>query len=312
MCEKQAAADFLLAHDNYEILTHANPDGDTLGSGFALCLALQSLGKNARVITTNIPKDFVFLTEGVSAQDFEAETIVSVDVADEKLLGDNREAYSGRIMLCIDHHCINKVSAPLKCVDPDAAANCEILFDIIAKMGVPVEGKIAVCLYTGIATDTGCFKYGNTTPETLRIAADLIEAGAKAPAINKAMFDTKTRKKLRLEQEIYATIEFYADDRCAIITITCDMLREAGASDEDAEGLANLPREIEGVRMGITLREKEDGTFKISVRSDREANAAAFCARFGGGGHIEAAGCRIRGTREEVLAALKAAVDETL
>ena len=101
MCEKQAAADFLLAHDNYEILTHANPDGDTLGSGFALCLALQSLGKNARVITTNIPKAFVFLTEGVSAQDFEAETIVSVDVADEKLLGDNREAYSGRIMLCI-------------------------------------------------------------------------------------------------------------------------------------------------------------------------------------------------------------------
>ena len=312
MCEKQAAADFLLAHDNYEILTHANPDGDTLGSGCALCLALQSLGKNARVITTNIPKDFVFLTEGVSAQDFEAETIVSVDVADEKLLGDNREAYSGRIMLCIDHHCINKVSAPLKCVDPDAAANCEILFDIIAKMGVPVEGKIAVCLYTGIATDTGCFKYGNTTSRTMRIAADLLDSGVPAPAINKVMFDTKTRKKLRLEQAAYRGMEFYADDRCAIITITCDMLRETGASDEDAEGLANLPREIEGVRMGITLREKEDGTFKISVRSDREANAAAFCARFGGGGHIEAAGCRIRGTREEVLAALKAAVDETL
>ena len=312
MCEKQAAADFLLAHDNYEILTHANPDGDTLGSGFALCLALQSLGKNARVITTNIPKDFVFLTEGVSAQDFEAETIVSVDVADEKLLGDNREAYSGRIMLCIDHHCINKVSAPLKCVDPDAAANCEILFDIIAKMGVPVEGKIAVCLYTGIATDTGCFKYGNTTSRTMRIAADLLDSGVPAPAINKVMFDTKTRKKLRLEQAAYRGMEFYADDRCAIITITCEMLREAGASDEDAEGLANLPREIEGVRMGITLREKEDGTFKISVRSDREANAAAFCARFGGGGHIEAAGCHIRGTREEVLAALKAAVDETL
>lgn len=312
MCEKQAAADFLLAHDNYEILTHANPDGDTLGSGCALCLALQSLGKNARVITTNIPKDFVFLTEGVSAQDFEAETIVSVDVADEKLLGDNREAYSGRIMLCIDHHCINKVSAPLKCVDPDAAANCEILFDIIAKMGVPVEGKIAVCLYTGIATDTGCFKYDNTTSRTMRIAADLLDSGVPAPAINKVMFDTKTRKKLRLEQAAYRGMEFYADDRCAIITITCEMLREAGASDEDAEGLANLPREIEGVRMGITLREKEDGTFKISVRSDREANAAAFCARFGGGGHIEAAGCRIRGTREEVLAALKAAVDETL
>ncbi len=312
MCEKQAAADFLLAHDNFEILTHANPDGDTLGSGFALCLALQHLGKNARVITTNIPKDFVFLTEGVLAQDFDAQTIVSVDVADEKLLGDNRDVYSGRIMLCIDHHCINKVSAPLKCVDPEAAANCEILFDIFEKMGVPVEGKIATCLYTGIATDTGCFKYGNTTSRTMRIAADLLDSGVPAPAINKVMFDTKTKIKLRLEQAVYRGMEFYADDRCAIITITCDMLRALGASEEDAEGLANLPREIEGVRMGITIREKEDGTFKVSVRSDKEANAAAFCARFGGGGHTEAAGCRIRGTREEVLAALKAAVDETL
>ena len=125
-------------------------------------------------------------------------------------------------------------------------------------MGVPVEGKIAVCLYTGIATDTGCFKYGNTTSRTMRIAADLLDSGVPAPAINKVMFDTKTRKKLRLEQAAYRGMEFYADDRCAIITITCDMLREAGASDEDAEGLANLPREIEGVRMGITLREKSE------------------------------------------------------
>ena len=309
---KKQAADFLLAHDDYEILTHANPDGDTLGSGFALCMALQSLGKNARVITSGIPKDFVFLTEGVKSQDFEAATVVSVDVADEKLLGDFREAYSGRIALCIDHHCINKVDAPLKCVYPDAAANCEILFDILPMMGVPVAGDIAKCLYTGIATDTGCFKYGNTTSRTLRVAAELLDAGVDAPAINKVMFDTKSKKKLRLEQEVYSGMEFYADDRCAIITVTREMLKNLGATDEDAEGLANLPREIEGVRVGITLREKEEGLFKISVRSDSEANAAALCARFGGGGHIQAAGCTIRGTREEVIAMLKAAVDEAL
>ena len=100
MSDKQAAADFLLSHDNYEILTHAYPDGDTLGSGYALCLALQQLGKNARVINTNLPKDFVFLTEGVMDQDFEAETIVSVDVAAESLLGSNEKAYAGRIGLC--------------------------------------------------------------------------------------------------------------------------------------------------------------------------------------------------------------------
>lgn len=306
------AVQFLLSHDNYEILTHAYPDGDTLGSGFGLCLALQQLGKNARVVYTNLPKDFAFLTEGVKEQSFEAQTVVSVDVAGEKLLGSNKEKYQGKIDLCIDHHRISRVEAPVKYVDPEASANCEILFEMFKLMDVELAPQIANCLYTGISTDTGCFKYSNTTSKTLRIAADLLDTGIDAPLINKVMFDTKTKKKIRLEQEIYQGLEYCADDRCAMIAVTIDMQQRLGVRDDELEGLASIPRQIEGVEIGFTLREKEKNVFKISVRSSRNVNAAQFCAQFGGGGHAEAAGCQLSGTLEEVKATLKAAVNEVL
>lgn len=306
------AAQFLLSHDNYEILTHAYPDGDTLGSGFGLCLALQQLGKNARVIYTSLPKDFIFLTEGVKEQSFEAQTVVSVDVADEKLLGSNREKYQGKIDLCIDHHRISRVEAPVKCVDPEASANCEILFEMFKLMNVELTRQIANCLYTGISTDTGCFKYSNTTSTTLRIAADLLDTGIDASLINKVMFDTKTKLKIKLEQEIYSGIEYYSNDRCAIIAATLDMQKKLGIGDDELEGLASIPRQIEGVLIGITMREKEGGVFKVSVRTDRSVNAAEFCAQFGGGGHAEAAGCSVKGTLDEAKAQLKRAVDGVL
>ena len=150
-------AQFLESHDNFEILTHTYPDGDTLGSGFALCLALQQIGKNARVITTNIPKSFEYLLEGVKEQDFETETIVSVDIATESLLGENQEKYSGKVDLCIDHHGSNNFIAPLKLVESTAAANCEIIYKLLREMNIDFTKQIANCLYTGVSTDPGCF-----------------------------------------------------------------------------------------------------------------------------------------------------------
>lgn len=305
-------SDFLQKHDNYEILTHAYPDGDTLGSGYALCLALRQLGKNARVITTNLPRDFVFLTEGIDEQSFTAQTIVIVDVADEKLLGENREKYQGKIDLCIDHHKINRVESKLKYVDSSAAANCEILFSLFKLMNIKLTEGIANCLYTGVSTDTGCFKYGNTTSNTLRVAADLLDTGIDAAGINKVMFDTKTKLKLRLEREIYSSIEYCSNDRCAIIAATLDMQKRLGIGDDELEGLASIPRQIEGVLIGITMREKENGVFKVSVRTDKRVDAAKFCSQFGGGGHAEAAGCTVKGTLEEAKAQLKQAVDKAL
>ena len=308
----QQAAAFLLDRDNFDILTHDYPDGDTLGSGYALCLALQQLGKNARVITTNVPNDFVFLQKGVKTQDFATETIVSVDVADEKLLGVNKDKYAGKIDLCIDHHGTNKIEAPLRCVDGTAAANCEILFELFCLMNIDITREIANNLYAGISTDTGCFRYTNTTSRTMRIAADIMDIGCDTAYINKVMFETKTRKKLALEREIYDTIEYCCDNRCAIIAVTLEIQRKVGVSDGELEGLASIPRQIEGVEIGITLREKAKNDFKISVRTGSTVNAAAFCAGFGGGGHPAAAGCSVSGSLEEVKAKLIAAAQEVL
>ena len=306
----EKVADFLKQNDNYEILTHAYPDGDTLGSGYALCLALQQLGKNARVITTNLPKDFEFLLNGVKQQSFDARTFVSVDIASEQLLGCNRERYSGRIDLCVDHHAINRIEAPLKHVEADAAANCEILYRLFRLMNIDITKQIADCLYTGVSTDTGCFRYTNTTADTLRIAADLLELGADNVFINKVMFETKTKKKIALEREIYDTIEYCCADRCAIISVTREMKNKLGVGDDELEGLASIPRQIEGVMVGITMRERDEGGFKVSVRSDSHVNAAEFCARFGGGGHAAAAGCTVKGSLEEAKARLIAEIGD--
>ena len=307
------AVEFLLSHDNYDILTHAYPDGDTLGSGYALCRVLRGLGKKARVIKTNLPKDFVFLAEGLEEQSFETQTVVSVDVADEKLLGSNKEKYLGRIELCIDHHEISRVEAPVKCVDACASSNCEILFELFSEMGIRLDVDTAAALYTGISTDTGCFKYSNTTSKTLRIAAELLDLGVDSPAINKVMFDTKSKKKIMLEREAYGSLVYCAGGRCAIIAVTLETKRRLDVNDDELEGLASIPRQIEGVEIGITIREKEPDVFKISVRAnERLVNAAQFCARFGGGGHAAASGCMIKGSLEEVTAKLRAAAEELL
>ena len=222
---------FLREHNNYEILTHNYPDGDTLGSGYALCLALQQLGKNARVITAKLPPKFEYLTEGVEEQDFTADYIISTDVAADSLLAPNMEKYLGKIDICIDHHGSNSVTAKEKFVDKYAAANCEIIYKLLMRMGVNFTKQIVNCLYTGISTDTGCFRYTNTTADTFRIAASLVELGCNSAYINKVMFETKSKEKIMLEREVYDTITYCADGKCAIVWVTLDMLKSLNKSE---------------------------------------------------------------------------------
>lgn len=303
---------YLKDHDNYEILTHAYPDGDTLGSGFALCLALQQIGKNARVITTNIPSKFTYLLKGVKEQDFEAQTIISTDVAADSLLGSNMEKYAGRIDVCIDHHGSNTITAEEKFVDRFAAATCEIVYKLFRRMKIKITEQIADCLYTGISTDTGCFRYTNTTSETMRVAAQLMDFGCNTEYINKAMFETKSKTKIQIERAVYDTMTYCADGRCAIIYTTLDMFKSLDVGDDEMEGLASIPRQIEGVLIGITMREKEGGFFKISVRTNGNIDASEFCSQFGGGGHPAAAGCTVEGTLDEVRNKLIEAAEKVL
>lgn len=302
--------EILKSKNNIEILTHSSPDGDTLGCGFALCLALQSMEKNSRVIVEKMPQKFEFLTKGVKEQDFQGEFVVSVDIAALSLLGSNAEEYAHNIDLCIDHHGSNNIEIQDKYVDANSAAACEIIYKIIKELGVKITKEIANCLYTGISTDTGCFRFSNTTAQTHRIAADLMEAGCDFEIINKNMFETKSKSRLKLEKNLYDTMEYFADGKGAIMCISLDMLERLNISADDIEGIEAIPRLIEGVLLGITMKEREKNSYKVSVRTNDGINASKFCEKFGGGGHIAASGCKMSGDYETVKAKLIKAAEE--
>ncbi len=292
----KTAVEFLKNNDDFLILTHAHPDGDTLGCGLALCEALKLYGKNAVVrCADSIPGKFSYMGE-VCEEDIEYENIIAVDVADTKLLGKDFEARFGdRVKLCIDHHGSNRLYAEQTLLDASAAAACEIILDVIKELGVEITKKIADNIFTGLTTDTGCFRYANVTPKTMRMAAEMIENGADHSRINVIMFETKTRTYVALERLALESMKMYLDGKCAVITITQDMYRRSGSDESEVDAIAAIPRQIEGVVVGATMREKTDGTFKVSMRTHEGADASAICAILGGGGHPRAAGCTVSG-----------------
>lgn len=303
-------ADLLRGADRILILTHHDPDGDTLGSGFALCMALRKLGKAARVeCSDEIPDKYAFLYKHLKkAPDFEPEFLCAVDVADTKLLGEKLSVYADRIQLCIDHHGSNTQYAQKLLLSPDYAATAMLICELIRELGVVIDKDIASSIYTGIATDTGCFKYSNTTAYTLRMAADMLDCGVNSEMINRTMFDIKSRARVELERLALDKMRFYLGERCAVMLITLEMIHKSGAGEDDMEGLAPIPRQIEGVWVGVTLREKRDGTYKVSVRTGNHADASAICSRLGGGGHIRAAGCTLNGPADNAIALILDAV----
>ncbi len=310
--EAQAAA-MLKAVDRVLILIHHFPDGDTVGSGFALCHALQSLGKQARVLCHDvIPEKYGYMVSAVPQPMFEPEFICAVDVADAALLGESLQVYADRVDLCIDHHASHREFEKHLLLDASMGANAMIMLNVIEAMGVTIDQLIADCLYTGIATDTGCFKYSNCSALTHYMAAKLMEAGAQAEPINRAMFDIKSRARMQLEKLALQSIEFYDSDRCAIMRITTDMIRESGAGENDMEGLSPLTRQIEGVWVGVMMREKENGDYKVSVRTGAHADASVICGLLGGGGHARAAGCTLSGTPDDVIRKVRDAIHQAV
>ena len=296
------------------ILSHLSPDGDTIGSAFALGRALLRRGHTVRIECSDaFPPKYDYLTRGLAFPEFEPDTIVTTDIASENLFGERLARYIGRVDLCIDHHPSNSRYASHTLLNPRAAATCEIIPDILDTLGVPLDPVISNCIYTGIATDTGCFRYPNTTPATLRLAARLIDSGADAVLINKRMFETVSRQRLKLETMVLGTLEYHFGGQAAVITVTHEMCEQTGLDESDLEGIPSLPSRIEGVLAGITIKEKGDGLIKVSVRTNGRVNASNICAQLGGGGHANAAGCSlesctVRQARDTVLAAVEKAL----
>lgn len=306
-CKETAA--LIRGWDDILVICHENPDGDALGSMFGLVRGLRSMGKRAGwYCASPVPRKFAYLAEGLEETEFAPAHILTVDVADSKLLGDAWEKFGSGIELAIDHHGIHRPFVDARWVDPESAATAEMVWLLLEELGVKADGLTSGCLYTGMATDTGCFRYRNVTPKTLRAAAEALEAGAGAGDINQRVFETRTRASLEAEKLIMGTLEFHCGGKLAIIQLPLSVFKKTGAEESELDGVESLPRQVEGVLVGITVKEKPDGKIKISLRTNPPANAAAVCTTFGGGGHQGAAGCSFEGismaeAREKILAA---------
>lgn len=312
---KQTAS-YLKKHDNYIILTHTSPDGDTLGSAYALYYALNEIGKSACVLCPDIiPSKYDYFARRTDHVYRENATVVAVDVADKRLLGALEEEFGDIVNLCIDHHISNTKFAENLYLDDNAAATAECMYELIEQMNVNINDITAKALYTGLATDTGCFKYSNVTAKTHIIASELYEYNINAAEINRLMFDTKPKKLIELERMVLESAEYHFDDRCILLSVTAEMQEKTGCSGTELEGIAVISRSVEGVIAGVTIKQNDEDEFKVSLRTFPPLDASAICKELGGGGHVGAAGASVKGSlsevKEKVLAAVKNALEET-
>ena len=282
-CTLEKAAKLLLERKNFIFLCHARPDGDTVGSAYALKYALEAVGKTAQVLCADaIPARLEFLTALDGEGEKNAESlgdkpfVCAIDVAELHLLGHNAERYGAAIGLKVDHHHVGSEYGKYNYIDGKAAACGEIIYKLIRRLeemrGAKMTPAACTALYAAIASDTGCFKYSNVTSTTLRIAAEL-----------------------KARQFMLNNTEYYADGRLALLIITSDFRRVSGASDDDVGGLVSEMRETEGVELAITLKQDVDAPekFKISMRSGLNISSSELCKMFGGGGHERAAGASV-------------------
>ena len=310
----QAAARMLMEQDNILILCHKNPDGDTLGSAAALRHVLMAMGKKCHVACHNrIPDKYDYLDIPVYDGQAETDFIVSVDVAGVNLLGDSLADYGHRVDLCIDHHGSNGEYANYLCLKADYPAAAQLMYEIILEMQAEITPHVADCLYTGLITDTGCFKYSSTTPLTHEVGARLMELGAQHTMLVEKFFMSKTRKAVRLEKFMLNNLEYHFDDRCALLALTREVMTEIQPDPTDLDGLSSMPRNFEGVEISILIRPlREEGNYKLSIRTGETVDACARASALGGGGHIRAAGCEVVGSIETVKKAILKEVEIAL
>ena len=311
----QEAAALLRGKDQILILTHRRPDGDTIGSAAGLCIALRQLGKTAYVLpnpdVTDINRIYA---EGCWAPaDFAPEFVVSVDIAARQLFYPEAEAYLPRVDLAIDPHPSQEFFARETCLEANRAACGEIVYAICRELG-EITKEVALPLYAAVATDTGCFVYANTTANTHRVAAELLETGIDYFSVNKRHFRTKSRRRLALEADMLANMEFFDEGRGVFMAVPLSLMESLQATENDAEDLSTLAGIIEGVDCGAVLRELPDGSWKLSLRTgaNGRVNATKVCSLLGGGGHAMAAGATVSGTLPEVKEKIRAAVAAVL
>ena len=307
----EQAAQRLLEGDDYLILTHVRPDGDTVGCAAALCTALREQGKEAYVLPNpELTAIFAPYLEGMLAPEgYQPKKVVSVDMAARGLFPENAQCYLDKVDLAFDHHPSQEFFAKETCLDAGRAACGELMYDVIRQWG-SVSQAVALPLYVAVSTDTGCVVYSNTSPATHAVAAALRETGIDFYPINRRHFRTRSLKRLKLEGMLTSGMEVLDEGKLAIVTLTLDMIAQVQAKEEDLDDISAFVGGVEGVHTGVTIRELRPGVCKISLRTEPgELNASAVCAILGGGGHAAAAGATVEGdpayTRKVLVEAIR-------
>ena len=298
----------LREHQTFAVLSHVRPDGDALGSQLALGVSLRQLGKNVRIWNEEGMVDkYSFLPcanllTRPPAQPENVDVAVALDTAIQNRLGTTVAAIkSAKLWINIDHHPSNPGYGDIVYIDPKSPATGQILFELMTNQRLPIDSAIAENLYVAISTDTGSFQYPNTTARTFEIAAELVRAGVDVGRVSQLTYENYPRRRVELLRDLLGTMRFDAKDRVASFSLSMATAKKLGVLPEDNEGLIDHLRAIRGVIVAVFFEELPDGKVRVSMRSKSEkVNVCAICEKFGGGGHVLAAGARVKGTLAEV------------
>lgn len=304
---RNECAQYLLTHDRFTILSHRRPDGDTIGSSAALCLGLRQLGKTAHVLyNAEVSARFAWLHEGLTKEQVEeGDVIVSVDVASPGMLPKAFQHLLGKIQLRIDHHASATSFTEGELVDGGSASCAELVWDVLSMMGVKADRAIGEAVYVGVSTDTGCFRYANTTAHTFGVAAECARAEARIYELNQELFETNTLGRLRMQAWIVDHMRLIRGGEMAICAIPKSVEESIGVTEDDMDNISSFPRTVAGVCMAATLRETSDGDTKMSVRAVPGYDATKVTVPFGGGGHKGAAGASMKKPLTEAVKAVE-------
>ncbi len=285
---------------SFLILTHVNPEPDTIGSALSLYHYIKGTGKNVKVYNEDdLPKFMKFMKYSsvistvMPAMRFDV--AICVDAGSPDMLGGEFNRLKSSFFVNIDHHRTNTMYGDLNIVDPCASATCELIYDLFKKIGADIDITIASLLLTGIIYDTGSFRYRNTTYNTLKISSELVRSGADIAGITEKLYENQSLERLKLLEMILNTLELSSDGKIASVELSKNMYEATGTSREDAEGMIDYPKSISGVIVAVLFREIEDGRYKVSLRSKSDFNVSDIAEELGGGGHKNAAGCTMEG-----------------
>ena len=301
-------AKILLSHDNFSIVTHRRPDGDTIGSSAVLCMGLRQLGKTAYILENpEVTPKYAHLHQGLTKPAAEdGDFVITVDVASPGMLPECFKLLA--FDLRIDHHGSATSFTPVELVEPGAAACGEIVYGVLQEMGAELDIPMSNALYTAVSTDTGCFRYANTTADTFAVATACTKAGAEVFQINQALFETNSLARLQVQAHMLQNAIFLQNGQIAVCPLPKAVELEYGANEDDLDNISGFPRTIEGVKLAVTIREEGKNRVKMSVRAVPGQDASALCAKFGGGGHKGAAGASMNMTMDEAMEAIIAAL----